>query len=83
MGTAGQGTFAFVVPMVIPQENHGELIASAYTALRSWSAWAADAYVGAVASVRPDVLRPLAGCRSIGQRRARLCCAGTTFPSAG
>ncbi|NUK53372.1 hypothetical protein HRW14_24480 [Streptomyces lunaelactis] len=31
------------------------------------------AYVDAVAAVRPDVLRPLTGCRGIGQQRARLC----------
>jgi hypothetical protein len=30
-------------------------------------------YVDAVAAVRPDVLRPLAGCRGIGRQRARLC----------
>ncbi|WP_443068995.1 DUF6884 domain-containing protein [Streptomyces sp. NBC_01361] len=30
------------------------------------------AYVDAVAGVRPDVLRPLDGCRGIGQQRARL-----------
>ncbi|MDQ0847773.1 DUF6884 domain-containing protein [Streptomyces sp. V1I6] len=30
------------------------------------------AYVDAVAAVRPDVLRPLDGCRGIGQQRARL-----------
>ncbi|WP_331757021.1 hypothetical protein OH782_41330 (plasmid) [Streptomyces sp. NBC_01544] len=30
------------------------------------------AYVEAVAAVRPDVLRPLAGCRGIGQQRHRL-----------
>ncbi|MBT2439754.1 hypothetical protein J7E93_06385 [Streptomyces sp. ISL-36] len=31
------------------------------------------AYVDALTAVRPDVLRPLAGCRGIGQQRARLC----------
>lgn len=31
------------------------------------------AYVDAVAAIRPDVLRPLVGCRGIGQQRARLC----------
>ncbi|WP_373429465.1 DUF6884 domain-containing protein [Streptomyces sp. V4I23] len=30
------------------------------------------AYVDAVAAIRPDVLRPLDGCRGIGQQRARL-----------
>lgn len=31
------------------------------------------AYVDALTAVRPDVLRPLDGCRGIGQQRARLC----------
>ncbi|MFE9007508.1 DUF6884 domain-containing protein [Streptomyces sp. NPDC007875] len=30
------------------------------------------AYVNAVAAVRPDALRPLTGCRGIGEQRARL-----------
>ncbi|MFD3728842.1 hypothetical protein [Streptomyces sp. NPDC058671] len=30
------------------------------------------AYVQAVAQMRPDILQPLAGCRGIGEQRARL-----------